>query len=91
MFDHGHFAEISPGQVGKKTRRAPALTKDWKFPPAHLDEIDAIAGIVFMENFTTGGKMPSWAIKRNACKLVAAQIAKTKQWIQSAATSAPLF
>jgi hypothetical protein len=76
MFDHGHFAENFPGaKLGKDAPGAGAdETGNFHQPVFH--KIDTIAGIIFVENFTTGGKMPFLGDKAQRLQLVAAQIAK---------------
>ena len=76
MFDHGHFAENFPGaKLGKDAPDA-GPNKAGNFHQPVFDEIDAVAGIIFMENFTTGGKMPFPGDKPQCLQLVAAQIAE---------------
>jgi len=76
MFDHGHFAENFPGAKLGKDAPGAGADETGNFHQPIFDEIDAIAGIVFMEYFTTGGKMPFLGDKAQRLQFVAAQIAK---------------
>jgi hypothetical protein len=76
MFDHGHFAENFPGAKLGKDAPGAGADETGNFHQPIFDEIDAIAGIVFVENFTTGGKMPFLGDKAQGLQFVAAQIAK---------------
>ena len=67
MFDHGHFAEnFARGRAGKR-RAGCRADQAGDFHQPVLDEINAVAGVAFVENFRPAAKCRSWAISRRAC------------------------
>ena len=76
MFDYGHFAENFPGTKLGKDMPVAVADEAGNFHQPVLDKIDAIAGIVFMENLGLGGEMPFLGDKAQRLQFIAAQIAK---------------
>ena len=76
MLDDGHFAKNFPGPKPGKDAPAAGTDDAGNFHQPVFDKIDAIAGIVFMENLTAGGKMPFLGDQAQRLQFVAAQIAK---------------
>ena len=76
MFDHGHFAENLPGPELGKDMPVAVADEAGNFHQPVLDEINAVAGVAFMENLGLGGKMPFLGDKPQGLQFIAAQIAK---------------